>query len=151
MKIGFTGTRIGLTAAQALALEEYLRVRFLPEQAWAIHGDCIGADAAFDSICSKLGIRRGVYPSDVEVTRARCDRRGATVMHAPAAPKRRNVWIVKSSDILIACPKNGREEQRSGTWHAVRVAWTSGKRVDVVWPDGKIETDVVRSSMDERR
>ena len=48
MIVAFTGTRHALTPAQQRSLEQQLTL-FSPDEVH--HGDCIGADAAFDSMC----------------------------------------------------------------------------------------------------
>jgi hypothetical protein len=51
MKVGFTGTRKGMTPQQRVAFAE-LVITLRPTQAH--HGDCVGADAEFHHGCKAL-------------------------------------------------------------------------------------------------
>lgn len=54
MVIGFTGTRHGMTNAQRDTVLKLLSEKLTPSS--AVHGDCVGADADFDAICTSLDI-----------------------------------------------------------------------------------------------
>lgn len=122
--VAFTGTQLGMTLLQQTAVSRMLEklVARHRDRLYAVHGDCVGADAMFDGLCVIHGIRRGIYPSDVEAKRAHCERRGAEVLAAPAPPLERNTPIAAAGDLLIAAPKEYDEELRSGTWATVRRA-----------------------------
>lgn len=135
MKIGFTGTRKGMTTAQM----DTIRRLIIKSNAIEAHmGDCIGADADFHYLvktylpnCIKIG-----YIPDKDKTRAmlKYDKE-----MSPKPYIARDKDIVDESDILIANPKGYEEELRSGTWTTVRYAKKKGKKVILVYPNGKIE------------
>jgi hypothetical protein len=141
MKIGFTGTREGMTARQWRQLAHWIE-----EAAWpgseikeAHHGACVGADSEFvlavmDKVCCPIH----AHPSNID---AMTDRRAldvSEVRNNPLPPLDRNRNIVDAVDVLLAGPK-GPEELRSGTWSTVRYARKQGKRVVIFWPDGTTE------------
>lgn len=136
MIVGFTGTQNGLTLAQREALRAYLGTLQNVEEFH--HGDCIGADATAHGFMARR-TRIVIHPGDRKDKRAFCH--GSTVMRV-CPPLDRNRHIVAACNLLIACPKNMFEEQRSGTWATAREAFRKGKDVTVIWPDGRIQTGV---------
>ena len=138
MIIAFTGTQIGMTHAQALEVAKLL-IELEPE--WVLHGDCIGADASFHRIVVKL---RGespypkihLYPSYIHHKRAYCD--DYDLIEPEYEPLVRNKIMAKACDKLIACPKEGEEILRSGTWATVRYARKEGKVIYTILPNGKL-------------
>lgn len=130
MKLGFTGTRKGMTDAQKNAVKFLLRSDSFES---AHHGDCVGADADFHDLCGDAKINRVVHPPINESLRAWC------IGEEYAEPKpylQRNIDIVNSCDWLIACPKEMNRVGRGGTWHAVGYAQSIGKKVTIIWPNG---------------
>lgn len=140
MILGFTGTSKHVPFTQERALE--VLVASMDGESpidVAHHGDCVGADAAFDSACQKLGIERHAHPgTDANGKSPHRAHRAADVIHEPLPYLTRNLVIVALSDLLIACP-DGPERQRSGTWSTVRAARHAGVPVRIVWPDGRVE------------
>ena len=144
LNIGFTGTRRGMSNPQ---FDEVLRiVEMLKKTAprtglyqiadiSAFHGDAVGADSQFDSICTSLGIVRFIYPSNIEDQRAHCEDRGARITAPPAPPLERNVVIVQHSHIMIAAPAVNNEE-RSGTWSTIRRTRRASRPLFLVERDG---------------
>lgn len=130
-KIGFTGTRQGMTDAQkvtvAVRIEGHSHLH---------HGGAIGADTQVHALSDR---RVG----HVTVHLASESRRrwfatgfeGVTVLD-PLPPLVRNRNIVLATDRLIAAPAGFAEEQRSGTWATVRYARKIGRPITIVWPDG---------------
>lgn len=116
MRIGFTGTRDGMSESQKQAL----RVA-LGSASEFHHGDCIGADAEADAIARQLGIAVVIHPPTDSSRRAFCVRPG-DVVRAPRPFIERNHAIVDESQQLIAAPKSDVEALRSGTWATVRYA-----------------------------
>lgn len=138
--IGFTGTQIGMTAAQAEGVWRLL----YPLVFRGHHGDCIGSDATFDEIARRAPGFRGmsIYPCDIADKRAFCRVDPARdVVHPPRAPLTRNDDIVKVSAAMIGAPKSSREELRSGTWATVRRARAAGKPIAIVFPNGAVAYD----------
>lgn len=135
MKIGFTGTRKGLTPKQKEALSEALRGMKISEAGASEfhHGDCLGADDDADEIVRDLHIPIIIHPpSDSE---HRAFNRFGTVLPTKSYLER-NKDIAQACDLLVACPEGQREKQRSGTWMTVRCARNLGKEVLIIFPDG---------------
>jgi len=133
VKVGFTGTRRGMTLAQQKAVASLVD-KTKPKL--ALHGDCVGADADFHQICfRKCPIQ--IYPSNIPKQRAFCA--GAERVFSPEDPLMRNRSIVDRADFVIATPGEAYEVLRSGTWSTIRYARKRGKRLYVVFPDGTVE------------
>jgi hypothetical protein len=135
--LGFTGSRDGMTIDQRFVIQGIL-IELEPDQ--TVHGDCTGADAAFDVLCKELDIFREAYPGKDRYgrspTRAFCD---CQIIHPPLPYLVRDKIIAEKSDLgLIACPKGMIEERRSGTWTTVRYARNLNRRVWLVYPDGSL-------------
>lgn len=126
MKIGFTGTQIGMSNYQKRRLFEILNAK-QPES--GIHGDCIGADLEFHDACVALGIKTEIYPPIKDVKRAFCQ---GDVMFPRDDYLSRNHKIVDGCDLMIAAPKGDTEEIRSGTWATVRYARKKNKQVIIL-------------------
>lgn len=133
--IGFTGTREGLTDAQWHAL--YDAIGWGADAVTFHHGDCVGADGAFDVMARGRGDRIVHPPEDDRL------RYGATgggrhelELREPKPYLDRNRDIVDESDLLIACPKETTEQVKGGTWYTVRYARSVGKPITIIWPDG---------------
>jgi len=137
MKIGFTGTRVGMSPLQKMYLERIL-IKTKPEK--VIHGGCIGADTEFHGICYYQKCRRissltiAIYPSNLRNQQGNYP--NADFYHKEQDPLVRNHIIVDQSDILIAAPKYDAEELRSGTWSTIRYARKIGIPV-VILPRGE--------------
>lgn len=129
-RIGFTGTREGMTENQRNLLEELLRDFASRHGISEFHsGDCVGADTEAYWIVKKCcnaktighipknSSQRSFLPYDKEET--------------PSEYLQRNRNIVDSSDFLIAGP-SGPETVRSGTWATVRYANKKGKKVYIL-------------------
>lgn len=140
MKVGFTGTRDGMTDEQRRAFIAWAKTAGATE---FHHGCCLGADAdAVDVFLSAadLGFSRPLIVAHQPAKKAMLSDESlwsSDVMKPPLDYLVRNRNIVDDSDILVACPK-GPEEQRSGTWSTVRYARKQGKRVLIFWPDGNV-------------
>jgi len=135
MRVGFTGTQEGPTTwMQPLAFE---RVITALQPTVFTHGDCVGWDAAAARIvaATQPACQIFKYPSNIIA-------KTANAPGIPAAPPQdplvRDWDIVKTTWILVACPKEANEEQRSGTWATVRRARKLGKTVVIIARDGRI-------------
>ena len=137
-KVGFTGSREGLTEAQRQSLRQWLREHPPTE---VRHGACIGTDAEFSCAvvdCIPIGGEppyEVAHPSNLKGTQWKeC---WADEIRKPLPPLDRNRNIVDAVDVLLVGPK-GPEELRSGTWSCVRYARKSGKRIVIFWPNGEV-------------
>ncbi len=139
MILGFTGTRAGMTAAQAREVRKIFQ-DLGPALTHVAHGDCFGADIDFDRLVRQrpYDTWRLIHPSDIEHDRADCayESNRNTIRYPPRPPLERNRDIVLQADRMLACPK-GPEERRSGTWATVRAAVKEGKKVLIIMPNGE--------------
>lgn len=134
-RLGFTGTQLGMTPEQSLAVETLLFV-YVAEYDWLHHGDCIGADADANRIARFVGYSTKAHPPTVTAKRAYCE------VDQTAQPKyylTRNHDIVNETVMLIATPRQSDEVMRSGTWATIRYAVKRSKPVIIVAPDGTLE------------
>lgn len=123
--VGFTGSRLGMSAAQ----QRQLRQLLIATGAGVLHhGDCCGADAQAHHIARELGLLVVIHPPSASGLRAWCEgdeERPALAFMA------RNHMIVRESTLLIAAP-SGPEMLRSGTWATVRYARKLSKPLEVL-------------------
>ncbi len=134
MRIGFTGTRKGMTAMQKASVESWLTIFGFD---WFHHGDCVGADAEAHKIAVSLGYEIEIYPSTIKNKRAYCE---GQIVREPRHPLKRNHDIVNDVYIMIAAPKGYQEIKRgSGTWATIRYARKKKTGLFIVYPDGKTE------------
>lgn len=131
MKVGFTGTRKGMTRQQMHGLYAMLQMakadELGPKLAEFHHGDCIGADYEANIIATVLGFFTQAHPPTDEKARAFCKCDQVWAAHPYMI---RNGNIVDACDMLFAAPYD--EEivsPRSGTWATIRMAREANKKV----------------------
>lgn len=126
MRIGFTGTRYGMSTRQKLELRKKLAgaTEFH-------HGDCVGADAEADEIARDLDVGVVIHPPEDPKQRAFCRQPGDLILR-PKPYLDRNKDIVNSVDLLIAAPRTMEEEVRSGTWSTIRYARRINKQLVIL-------------------
>ena len=147
MKVGFTGTRAGMSARQRLAFLLLLsglwhrHLESIPRGTGLLHcelhhGDCLGADAQADAIARTLGLRRVLYPGTSEQFRGHSEQLATELctVRPPAAPLVRNGHIGQAVTLLFAAPAQRAEAARSGTWATVRYAREEGVPVVILDP-----------------
>jgi hypothetical protein len=134
MKIGFTGTRYGMSSMQKRAFE----ILILQKQPYEFHhGDCKGADFESHLIVDHvrrdkcMGISIIVHPPENDRLREFCK---GDEIRPPLPYHMRNVNIAKETDLLIATPRESKEQKRGGTWFTVRHARKLEKEVIILWP-----------------
>lgn len=140
MRIGFTGTRKGMTSIQSqVVFDEMMLCNAGPhdEVTEAHHGCCIGADAQFDVMLAYMPKTCVVHGHPPLITTAMAADLNCDVMHPPRDYLPRNRDIVDAVDTLFAAP-SGEEELRSGTWSTVRYARKRGIHICVIMPNGHI-------------
>lgn len=135
MKIGFTGTQLGMTPAQERTFKDLI-IRLSPLEFH--HGDCIGADLHAHYVIRYCfpNVKIIVHPPDDSSKRAFAQG------HSKYIPKpylERNKAIVNTTNILIAVPKTEEEILRSGTWSTVRYAKKLNRKVYIINPNGSIQ------------
>jgi len=140
MKVGFTGTRHGMTDEQRRAFIARAKEAGVTE---FHYGVCDGADEdAWDVFTSArdLGFERPrtvAHPPSNPAKRLHNTMPFDDEVRPEAEYLTRNRNIVDASETLWAAP-DGPEERRSGTWATVRYARRVGKPVVVFWPDGSV-------------
>ena len=140
MKIGFTGTRDGMTEAQITALVKALV--YAIEITEAHHGMCVGADAQFHEVIRKIDPGRMIkivgHPASnfryYNRAKVECDE-----VREARPSLDRNHDIVDACTYLIAAPKTALEMLRSGTWSTIRYAKKQKKGTFVIEPDGTMQ------------
>jgi hypothetical protein len=140
MKLGFTGTRRGMTTKQAETFQQVLKSCNPGE---FHHGDCIGADdeaadIAHDFLLPDMIV---VHPPTDDTHRA-FNGSGNERMREPKTHFARNRDIVDETDMLIAAPYESEHQKRGGTWYTVDYAKKKRRRVIIIWPDGFADTQV---------
>ena len=132
MIVGFTGTRWGMTGEQSATV---LRLLNQTEANEGHHGDCVGADEQFHTICHMAGVLTVVHPPEDDKLRAYC--KGYWKIEEERPYLVRNRVIVDTCDFLIAAPREEYEPavyRGSGTWATIRYARRSKRRFRIVWP-----------------
>ena len=146
IRVGFTGTRVGMTAQQiseVTALFEKLNPP--PMKGTLHHGDCMGCDAQAHILARKVGYNIVIHPPSKTGRRAYC--KGDSVWPAKDYLVR-NRDIVDNCDRMIATPKGTEEELRSGTWTTIRYAKAVGRMMYIVFPNGEVQVFVSHSGSD---
>lgn len=132
MDVGFTGSRLGMTIGQVMALAGLLRET---KAATFHHGCAIGADAqahraAEQIVGLQIHLHRPIEPFQMEP--------GLTgVEWQPKPFLKRNRLLVRSVRLLIGAP-HGPDEHRSGTWSTLRYAKRIGRPIAVLSPNGEV-------------
>lgn len=123
MRVGFTGTREGMSQHQkeqfALKIYELSPTEFH-------HGDCIGADADAHDIIRAIfpHIKIVIHPPEKSKTRA-FKTGDESRVQAPYIV--RDKEIVNETEYLIGAPLIDQEQIRSGTWTTIRYARKTNK------------------------
>jgi len=128
-----------LTAAE-FVIKKLLKQAYNPyiPHHHGLHGDCIGADADFNTVCISLNLKTWIRPCTLKDLRAYCD---GEVIADPVKPMKRNQAIVTQSTVMVACPPNDKELKRSGTWATIRMARRAKKPLYILFPGGKIQIE----------
>lgn len=135
MKLGFTGSQEG---GGWMQLQSFIRAVAALRPSLFVHGDCIGWDAIAAMHVAQHHPRCRIvkYPSNIPGKIANAPGiEGAP----PQNPLDRNWDIVKTTWVLLACPKAVKEEIGSGTWSTVRKARKQDKPIVIVNPDGSFD------------
>lgn len=142
-RIGFTGTRKGMTAEQIVAVREELRDQLQlheGQELQAHHGDATGADSEFHRLCQELALRVVIHLPLTDHERAFC--KGASEERPRMDFRGQSESIVNGTQILIAAPDGMNERLRgSGTWNIIRIGRKAGKTIVICYPDGSRETE----------
>ena len=140
MRVGFTGTREGMTLLQKqefIKLIEHLR----PTEFH--HGDCVGADVqAAELVMTQFpDIIVHCHPPK-EDSGLRAHHR-SHIFHDPLGYLSRNRQIVDLTDQLIAIPKETEHQSWGGTWYTVDFAQKRSRPRYIIFPDGVVHKYIV--------
>ena len=143
MRIGFTGTRKGMTIDQWQTFTEKILDFEMTE--WH-DGDCVGADDQAHKVIENFmkevpGFQPRLigHPCNLEKYRAFNDFDELREVKPPLA---RNRDIVDEVQIMFAAPFEYEEVVRgSGTWATIRYTRQQQKPIHVIWPDGSMSTE----------
>jgi hypothetical protein len=139
MKIGFSGTRHGMTGPQLDAFKALLgRLADAHPGVEFHHGDCVGADDQAATFANTLSTVATIVSHPPVVATQRAYNPWADRVEYPRPYFDRNRAIVAACDVLIAAPAEMANPLRGGTWHTLGVAEREGRPVWVCWPDGTV-------------
>ena len=148
MKLGFTGSRNGMTQSQR---ETFLRLLHEKSPSVFVHGDCVGADEQAHKIVEDNlpTVSIVVAPSLNASLRAWCKPRTGVLCEARASIAR-NRTIAIMCDELIAAPRkrlvpDGGFIPQSGTQQTIEFAQDNGRPVTVINEDGSISQPTLLS------
>lgn len=138
LKIGFTGTRTGMTRQQEHCLKsELIHLQHMTK--WDAfefhHGDCIGADKEARNIAFLLKFKIHCHPPSDPSFQAFTE---SDVDYPPIPYKDRNRRIVFLTDYLFVAPKEYPLRESGGTYYTFNHAKQQGsyKKTFLIKPDG---------------
>jgi len=139
IKLGFTGTRHGMTLEQREALvKAFTSLHHCGLVIVEFHqGMCVGADEQAVGVCRFMpAIEVHHHPCDMTAMQAKDLILPGDVVYEEKPPLMRNQDILKACDTLIATPREMEEIQRSGTWSTLRHANDQKLDTILILPDG---------------
>ena len=123
MKIGFTGTRQGMSQNQK---EQFVLKLFELGLTEFHHGDCKGADAEAHDIVREFFPNVYIVVHPPEITYTQAFRKGDE-HRVPKAYIKRDKDIVDETEYLLGAPLTTEEIWRSGSWTTIRHARKTNK------------------------
>lgn len=133
--LGFTGSRKGMTSPQWTTIMAMVH-EFDSFQAH--HGVCIGADREFHLIVRNVLPECWIVGHPPTYTKLmaslECDE-----LRDPKEFHERDRAIVDECDTLLATPNTYQPVAHSGTWYTIGYAKQIGRKVIIVYPDGRVE------------
>jgi len=137
MRVGFTGTRAGMTTQQAAIVRELLRAKIVQDRGSEFHhGDCLGADAQAAAVAASLGFSVVSHPPVIARYRAYVP---CNEMREPKPYLVRNHAIVDECELMIATPRDHVPQRRgSGAWATVRYTEKVRRPLWLILPDGDV-------------
>ena len=131
IKIGFTGTRHGMSDEQLKEFENLIKTKDISE---FHHGMCIGSDKQAHDLVKNSKLKIVGHPPIYKKFISNCD---CDIIKESHDYLKRNKNIVDETDILIATP-DCKEKVRSGTWSTVRYARRKNKEIYIIHKNGRI-------------
>jgi hypothetical protein len=123
MKIGFTGTQLGMSQHQK---EQFVLKLYELGITEFHHGDCIGADAEAHDIVREFFPEVKIV-GHLPLSNGKRAFRQCDEYRDPLPYLARDHKIVDAVECLIGTPKSDNEILRSGTWATIRYARKIGK------------------------
>lgn len=140
MRVGFTGTRNGMTEQQVSVFKDAIRFIGVENVTEFHQGCCVGADEQAVLAMLDLG-----FPGDKIWAHLPENKSKIFKFHKglenirivqPKPYLERNKNIVERSDVLLAAPESGTEILRSGTWSTVRAGRVKKMPIKIILPSG---------------
>jgi len=135
MRVGFTGTQLGMSPAQFHAFCRVYR-SLAPTEFHS--GDCIGSDEEAHCFAESQDAWTVIHPPDDSSKRAFCK---GDEIRPPKPYLERNKDIVSDSECMIAAPRQFKEIRISGTWATIRYARKAGRKIFIIFRDGNVEEE----------
>ena len=125
MKLGFTGTRHGMSLSQKRDVSNYLSMH-IDAITEVHHGCCVGADYQFHQLCMWWGLQPRIIlhpPTKSDHLAFPCIKDARRENIRDKLPHlQRNDQIVAECDHILACPPTAEPQDRGGTWYTIRRA-----------------------------
>jgi hypothetical protein len=145
VRIGFTGTRNGMTPHQKHRFVELIDARVkLYDLVYFVHGGAIGADEEADELFSDVIYNNSmsyniiVWPASEARWRYWRKKHVTHTIMPPEDPLVRNRKIVDQVEQMYATPAEMSEVIRSGTWATIRYTRSQDKSLTIIFPDGSV-------------
>jgi hypothetical protein len=134
-KVGFTGTRHGMTPEQADEFRSWIKA-IQPTEFH--HGDCVGADNQAANIVREVMGRTCLIHSHPPVEKMhRAFNSHVDIIHPAKDYHSRNRDIVDATGQTIGAPLGTASAARTGgTWYTLGYAEKRGKARRIMWPNG---------------
>ena len=133
-KIGFTGTRHGMSKEQLDAFKSIIKAKDTEE---FHHGMCVGSDKQAHDFVKSVGVKIVGHPPSFKKFMAECE---CDIFMKPNDYLQRNKNIVDEAEMLIATP-DCKEKVRSGTWSTVRYARKKQKKIYIIHKNGRVSIE----------
>lgn len=149
MKLGYTGTRRGMTISQWGTIQDLMTELWVPGKRNEWHdGDAIGGDdqahKSAEMLKSRFSTELHGHPCNKPDQRAFND---FDFLHEIKAPLVRNRDMVNVTETFLAAPYEYKNVPRgSGTWATIRYCAQVERVTWLVWPNGKAELLVERKA-----
>lgn len=140
-RIGFTGTRKGMSRMQRETLNMLLQLTRTWTRVDFHHGDCLGADYEAYKLAKAHDHLTYAHPAKGAFWRAYTQ---SDCIYPALPPLERNHVIVQSVQLLLATPSEHEEQRRSGTWATVRYARKLGCPLWIIFPNGRVKKEGAR-------
>ena len=135
IKVGFTGTRHGMSEAQQAVFKKLVDAKEFSE---FHHGMCVGSDKQAHDYIEQIKVKKNAkivgHPPRFKGSFADCK---CDVLRKTDEYLVRNRNIVEQTDVLVATPDT-KEKVRSGTWSTVRHARKKGKKIYIIHKNGRV-------------